>query len=161
MTRSVSLIVRATMCARFFRASGMSLHSTRAKTVLHLAKMVAALGLGLALAGCLTTQAPSLDPAVTTANAAASVRAATPDRETLTNRLLARYDACVRAAFADLYDRNVEKSAAADLAFAGCTADEQALNSWFAEYPVASARIRASMSDRKLRLKAELILQYP
>jgi hypothetical protein len=119
---------------------------------LHLAKALAAFGLGLGLSGCLTTQPPALEPV----NAVASQNAA-PDRYPL----LARYDACVRAAFADQYQKNVEKGAAVDLAFAACATDEQALNRWFAEYPVASAPIRAGMPDRKSKLKAELIARYP
>jgi len=126
----------------------------------HLGKTIAALGIGLWLSGCLTTQQPAPDPAVTAAGDAARLRAKQA-RETSTNRLLARYDACVRAAFADQYDRDVEKGAAADLAFAACANDEQALNMWFAENPIASAPIRATMTDRKLRLKGELISQYP
>lgn len=126
----------------------------------HLAKTFAALGIGVGLSGCLTTQPPSLDPTVAAANDAARQQAM-QYRETSTNRLLARYDSCVRAAFADQYDRNVEKNAAADLAFAACATEEQALNTWFTESPVASAPIRATMKDRKLTLKRELISKYP
>jgi len=125
-----------------------------------LGKVLVAFSLGLLLSGCLTTQQPGPDPGLTAANEAARQKAK-QDRETSTNRLLARYAACVRAAFADQYDRNVEKGAAADLAFAACQTDEQALNTWFTENPVASAPIRSSMPDRKLRLRQELIAQYP
>ncbi len=122
-------------------------------------KIIVALGLGVGLSGCLTTQQPPPDPAATAANDA-RLRAQ-QERETSTNRLLARYVACVRAAFADQYDKNVDKTAAAEQAFAACASDEQALNAWFAENPVASAPIRTSMADRKQRLKGELISQYP
>jgi hypothetical protein len=125
-----------------------------------LGKVLVAFGLGLALSGCLTTQQPGPDPSIAAANEATRQKAK-QDREISTNRLLARYAACVRAAFADQYDKNVEKGAAADLAFAACQADEQALHTWFTENPVASAPIRTSMSDRKLRLREELIAQYP
>jgi hypothetical protein len=123
-------------------------------------KAFAAIVLGFGLAGCLTTQPPVSDPAATAANEAARQKEQ-QDRQTATNRLLARYDACIRAAFADQYDRNVGKDAAADLAFAACTSDEEALHTWFRENPVASAPIRAGLADRKLRLKAELIARYP
>jgi hypothetical protein len=125
-----------------------------------LGKIFVAVGLGFALSGCLTTQRPAPDPAATAASDAARQRGQ-EDRETSTNRLLARYVACVRAAFADQYDKNVEKTAAAEQAFAACASDEQALNAWFTENPVASAPIRTSMTDRKQRLKGELISQYP
>jgi hypothetical protein len=131
-----------------------------AKMLPRLGKVLAGLGLGLGLSGCLTAQQPGPDPAVTAANEAARLRAA-QDRKTSTYPLLARYDACIRADFAVQYQKDVEKSTAADHAFAACTTAEHALNRWFIEYPVASEPIRASMADHKLRLKEELISQYP
>jgi hypothetical protein len=125
-----------------------------------LAKVLAALSLGLGLSGCLTTEPPGPNPAVAAAEEAARLKAA-QDRKTSTYPLLAHYDACIRAAFAAQYQRNVEKSAAADLAFGSCATAEEALNKWFAEYPVASEPIRAGMPDHKLKLKAELLSQYP
>jgi hypothetical protein len=125
-----------------------------------LARTMAALGLALGLSACLTTERPGLSPTLTAPDEAARLRAA-QDRRTTTYPLLARYESCIRAAFADQYQKSVEKSAAVDLAFAACASDEQALNQWFTDYPVASAPIRTSMADRKMQLKKELIALYP